>query len=104
MPVWREMARVLGLTDPGGSWYLFWSGVGGDFSELAIIGALVGFYQSRTCDIKGCHRLARYRVRDTEWTVCGRHAPNERPTVEELTQAVPDDQLPDDVPPDAQTS
>lgn len=95
----ESLFRWAGLSDPSSAWYLFWSGIGGD---LTILGAVAQFYRSKTCDIKRCFRVARYKVRDTEWTVCGKHSPNKRPTVQDLIQSVPGDVLPDDVPPEVE--
>lgn len=36
-----HIARGLGLTDPSGPWYLFWSGIGSDIGELTIVAAVL---------------------------------------------------------------
>lgn len=36
-----------GLTDPSSSWYLFFSGIGGDWTRLLAFGALVKLYKQR---------------------------------------------------------
>lgn len=92
------LSHVLGLDNSSGSWYLFWSGFGGDLSEVAIIGGLYSLYQSRTCDLKGCHRLATVKVKDTDWTVCRKHAPTGRPSVADLADAFEEEVLPKDLP------
>lgn len=92
------LVHLAGLTNPSSPWYLFWSGIG---SQLAVLGAITQVYKTKTCDIKRCFRIARYKVRGTEWTVCSKHSPNKRPTVEDLARSVPNESLPDDVPPEA---
>lgn len=37
------LPHILGIDDVSGRWYAFWSGAGADLSELAIVGALIGF-------------------------------------------------------------
>lgn len=37
------LAHILGIDDVSGRWYAFWSGAGSDLSELAIVGAILGF-------------------------------------------------------------
>lgn len=91
------LSRVLGLDNPAGAYYLFWSGVGGDLSHLAIIGAIIGYWQNKTCDIKRCYRWAHYKVRDTDWTVCRRHSPRPSPTIADLERIVPEEELPSEV-------
>ncbi len=60
------------LADFGGWWntyawhpleglgYQWWSGVGSDIGELAIIGAVAGAYRKAECHQEGCHRLGRF--------------------------------------------
>lgn len=49
----HELARFLGLTNPAGSWYSFWSGFGSDLPILAGIGL---FAWHHDCHEKGCWR------------------------------------------------
>lgn len=89
------LRHVAGLDSGTGGWYLWWSGVGGDFTELAIVGGIISLYQAKTCDIKGCHRIAHHTVRDTDWSICRKHAPRPRPTLADLEQALSDEELPE---------
>ena len=66
-----HIATWLGLTNASGSWYLFWSGVEGDLTQLAILGTAVAFYRRRKC--KSCWRIARHPVVGTAWATCHRH-------------------------------
>lgn len=63
-----EMRRVLGLDDPGGPWYLFWSGIGGD---LPMLGILVVAYHRFNCHRQGCWRI-QWRWHGDEH-LCRRH-------------------------------
>lgn len=38
--VFYHIGMFLGLTDISGSWYAFWSGVGSDIAEFALVGAI----------------------------------------------------------------
>ena len=59
--------RMLGLDDPGSSWYLFWSGLGSDLGELAIVATL---FHHLNCHQPGCLRIARHQLGG----YCRRHA------------------------------
>jgi len=43
-----------------GETYQFWSGVGSDIGELAILGAVIGAYRKAECHAQGCHRFGRF--------------------------------------------
>lgn len=64
-----------GLGDAGGSWYLFWSGIGSDLTELAFLGALIGAWRRHNCHQRRCWRIGRYKV-DAATIVCRRHHPD----------------------------
>lgn len=70
------LAHVLGLDDPGGAPYLFWSGCGADLTELAVIGALIGIVRRHNCHIHGCWRVGRHHVDGTPHIVCRHHHPD----------------------------
>lgn len=38
--VFYHIAEFLGLTDINGAWYAFWSGIGSDIGEFALIGVI----------------------------------------------------------------
>lgn len=67
----HEIARIMGLTNPSGSWYAFWSGIEGDLTQLALLGTLIAFYRRRKC--KTCWRIARHPVVGTAWATCHKH-------------------------------
>jgi hypothetical protein len=62
-------AHVLGLNSPNGSFYLFWSGFGGN--AFLLLFALT--YNRYTCDIPGCHRLGFTRQPLTGHSFCRKH-------------------------------
>jgi hypothetical protein len=72
------IAIWLGLTNPAGRAYLFWSGIGGDLGYIAIPLLVMEYARRNTCDITGCYRLSRRKAKD-KWgdshSVCVRHAP-----------------------------
>lgn len=81
------LAHVLGLDNASGMPYLAWSGFGGDFGELAIVGALVAGVRHRNCHVHGCWRLARHPVAGTTFVVCRRHHPDGAPTAADVREA-----------------
>lgn len=79
------LGHILG-TD-GRAWYDFWSGLGADLGELAIIGAVAGMYRKHNCHVHRCWRLAKQPVTGTSWVVCHRHHPEGKPTVASIAEA-----------------
>lgn len=67
--------HVFGLDDLSGPFYGFWSGVGSDFSELAIVGAVIAAYRHHNCHVKGCLWLGKHKVDGTPFVVCAKHHP-----------------------------
>ena len=66
----------------GREWYDFWSGLGADLGQLALIGAAVGLYRKHNCHVKGCWRIAKQPLEHdgATWMVCHRHHPAEQLT------------------------
>lgn len=56
-------------------YYNFFSGVGSDIGELAIIGSLWGIYKKHNCPVHGCPRLCNYDVVGTPYRACKKHHP-----------------------------
>ena len=69
----RWLAALLGLTDPSGPAYLWWSGFGAD---LQIFAALAVFLRRHNCHEPGCWRLGRHPIDGTPYVVCRRHHPD----------------------------
>lgn len=64
----------------GDSWYSFWSGIGADLGQLAILGAAFGLYRKHNCHVHRCWRLGKAPIQGTSWVVCHRHHPEGKPT------------------------
>lgn len=62
------LAHILGLDDPSGPWYLFWSGICGD---LTLLGAAGGVYHKHNCHQPKCPRIGKHVVGGTPW--CSKH-------------------------------
>jgi hypothetical protein len=66
----HELARLLGLTDAGGGWYLWWSGIAGDLTYLGILGVV---WRRFNCHQQGCWRVALHH-HDQHY--CRKHHPS----------------------------
>ena len=62
----------LGMTNPSGMAYSFWSGIGSDIGEFAIAAVL---WRHINCPVKGCWRPAVRKVPGTDHRACGKHHP-----------------------------
>jgi hypothetical protein len=69
----RLLVHILGLDDPSGAWYLWWSGPGADLGMLAAVGA---YFRHVNCHEPGCWRLGRHPVDGTPFKVCRVHHPD----------------------------
>lgn len=78
------LSHFFGLDNLSGPWYGFWSGVGSDISEVAIIGGVIQIYRKHNCGIRGCWRMGRRQVPGTDHVVCNRHHPRQAPTHAEV--------------------
>lgn len=58
-----------------GRGYQFWSGIGSDFSEIAIIGAVLAHIRHHNCSIPHCPRIAhkKYEIKETKQYTCRKH-------------------------------
>ena len=72
----HALQHFFGLDDLSGPFYGFWSGVGSDITELAIVGGLIGIYRRHTCHARRCWRFGRHPVAGTPYIVCRRHHPD----------------------------
>lgn len=73
--MWHSILDFFGVIDEGGKGYGFFSGVGSDIGELAIIGGLISIYRKHTCHIDGCWRIAKHPVEGTPYVACRKHHP-----------------------------
>lgn len=65
-------SHVFGLDNLSGPFYGFWSGIGSDIGELALIGTVITLYRNSKC--YSCWRIAHHSVRGTHYKTCHRHA------------------------------
>lgn len=68
--------RLLGLTNASGWQYLWWSGFAAD---IPIFGMSWTLYRRHNCHTPGCWRIARHRIDGTNYVVCARHHPDDKP-------------------------
>jgi hypothetical protein len=79
----HAIGHVLGLDNPSGAWYLWWSGVGAD---LGILGAVAGAYRRMNCEVHGCWRLGRHATAAGH-RVCRLHHPLDKITPDVVAAA-----------------
>jgi hypothetical protein len=63
-----------GTVDEPGPYYGFWSGIGSDIGELALVGGMATLVRHRNCEVHGCWRLGRHQTAAGH-RVCRRHHP-----------------------------
>lgn len=73
MPPWA--LHFLGVDSGSGPAYLWWSGFGANFGELAIVSALYAVVRRHNCHVRRCWRVGRRQVEGTGFVVCRRHDP-----------------------------
>jgi len=78
------LLHVLGIDNPAGHWYAFWSGAGSDLGEVAIIGGLAAICRRHNCEVHGCWRLGRHATAAGH-IVCRRHHPAAPLTARQVT-------------------
>jgi len=59
----------------GGLGYQFWSGIGSDFSEVAILSGFYLLLRKHNCHVKGCWRMQWHEHPDNGHPVCKHHHP-----------------------------
>lgn len=75
------LSHFFGLDNGSGPFYGFWSGVGSDIGELALVGAVAGVFRHHNCHIKGCWRLGKHP--HGPYKLCAKHHPRVPPLVTE---------------------
>lgn len=78
------IAYWLGLTNAGGTPYLFWSGIMGD---LGMIGGVAVLWRHLECHADGCHRPALHHVHGTQFKVCRGHHPTGGNSAQDIKDA-----------------
>lgn len=81
------LLHVMGVDDLTGPWYGFWSGLGSDLGELAIVAGLISIYTRHNCHVRRCWRIGRHPVEGTTFVVCRRHHPGGAPTPDQVKEA-----------------
>jgi hypothetical protein len=61
--------------------------ISGPLADITLFGGGYAIARRHNCHVKGCWRIARSRVAGTDYIVCRRHHPHERPTAEKVLQA-----------------
>lgn len=64
----------IGLDDPSGPIYLFWSGFAGN---VGLIAAFIVWYWHHICHINGCYRFGFHQF--DVYRVCRKHHPGMKP-------------------------
>lgn len=86
--MWHGIAIWLGLTNPSGHAYSFWSGVGADIGEVTIIGGMIAIYRKHNCHVRGCWRVGKLAVDGTPYIVCHRHHPEHEGSRQATAEAI----------------
>lgn len=58
-----------------GKGYQFFSGIGSDVSELALLGGLIAYLRHHQCAVRGCWRMSWATHPEHGVPVCARHHP-----------------------------
>lgn len=61
-----------------GTGYQFWSGIGSDIGEVAIVGGLITLVRQRTCHVHRCWRPCWHAHPEHGHPVCKHHHPHAR--------------------------
>jgi hypothetical protein len=80
------LPHILGIDNLSGRWYGFWSGIGSDIAELAIVGGLVTVVRRNNCEVHRCWRLGRHATAGGHH-VCRKHHPEDHLTAEQVAEA-----------------
>lgn len=81
------LTHVLALDDGSSRWYLWWSGIGADLGEVAIVVSLFAGVRRHNCHVHRCLRVGRHPVAGTTYVVCRRHHPDGAPTAADVREA-----------------
>lgn len=78
------LSWIIGLDDPTGNWYLWWSGFG---SDLGLIAAAATVVWKHNCPVKGCNRIGKFPLTDgSGYFVCSKHHPTGAPSATEIEE------------------
>jgi hypothetical protein len=79
------LAHIFGLDNLSGRWYGFWSGVGSDIGEIAIVGGLFAIVRRHNCEVRRCWRVGRHTTAAGH-AVCRKHHPDDHLTAEQVSE------------------
>jgi hypothetical protein len=77
--LWLQVLHVLGVDDPTGRWYAWWSGFAGDVTLVAaILTAPYVQWKRNNCQVRRCWRFGRHPFTDEGVTrhLCYLHHPD----------------------------
>jgi hypothetical protein len=75
-----------GLGNEQSAYYAFWSGIGSDITEFAIVAGLVTMVRSRNCEVHQCWRLGRHATAAGH-KVCRKHHPDDSLSAQDVIDA-----------------
>ena len=80
------LLNFFGISNLAGYGYGFWSGIGSDIGEIALLGAIIAVYRKHNCHVQRCWRISRHPVDGTPWVVCRKHHPaiDHAPTAQQV--------------------
>lgn len=84
--MWHTLAHFFGLDNASGGQYLFWSGVEGDITQLAVIVIGWRYLRHHNCAVRGCWRVSHRKIPGTDHIVCRRHHPNPKSTLAQILE------------------
>ena len=58
--------------------------ISGPLADITLFGGAYAIARRHNCHVKGCWRIARAQVPGTNYIVCSKHHPHERPTAEKV--------------------
>ena len=67
---WTWLGHFTGVSNESGPGYGFFSGIGSDIGEIALVGGLAAMLHRHNCHETGCLRISRHTVVDP---VTGEH-------------------------------
>ena len=86
--MFQWLFHTMGLDNIDGAWYAFWSGIGSDIQEVALLGGVAALLRHWNCHVHGCWRHGRFQVGD--FRVCMLHHPEDRITAEHVAASISD--------------
>lgn len=74
--MWHGVLHFLGIDNPAGPWYAWWSGAGSDLGEIVLVGGFWAGIRRLNCHEHRCWRVGRHKVEGTPFVVCRKHHPD----------------------------